>query len=116
MPGKEQRKTFELRNGTVVISKLEQMETKIVHTRGRRLVLLCLSWHRRVPSPEYAEEQPYHLELASQRRMLHATCSHGERTRQPAGTVARHTPIVNRAKARGGWKGFCPCLFWGTML
>src|SRR5215468_1254828 len=26
MPGKEQRKTFELRDGTVVISKLKQME------------------------------------------------------------------------------------------
>ena len=80
MPGKEQRKTFELRDGTVVISKLEQMETKIVHSRGRRLVLLCLGWHRCIPSPKDAEQQADHLELASQRRMLHATCTHSKKT------------------------------------
>jgi hypothetical protein len=62
MAGKEQRKTFELRDGTVVISELEQREAKIVHPRGRRLALLCLGWHRRVPGPEYTEAQPHHLE------------------------------------------------------
>ena len=31
------------------------METKIIHPRGRRLVLLCLDWRRRVPGPEDAE-------------------------------------------------------------
>jgi len=73
MARKEQRKTFEFCDGTIVISKLEQMETKIVHPCRCHLVLLCLGWHRRVPGPEYAEEQPHDLELASQRRMLHAT-------------------------------------------
>src|SRR2546430_9527287 len=116
MAGKKQRKTFELRDGTVVISKLEQMETKIIYARGRRLVLLCLGWYRRVPGPEYAEEQPYHLELASQRRMLHATCAYGERTRLPTGTVARHNPIVKRAKAREGGRIFVPFLGDGVIF
>src|SRR6266581_4630102 len=116
MAGKKQGKTFELCDGTVVISKLEQMETKIIYARGCCFVLLRLGWYRRVPGPEYAEEQPYHLELASQRRMLHATCAHGERTRLPTGTVARHNPIVKRAKAREGGRIFVPFLGDGVIF
>src|SRR5215510_1323266 len=97
MAGKEERKTFKLRDGPVVIAKLEQMETKIVHERVRRLALLGLSEHRRMPGPEYAEEQPDHRELASQQRILHATCIHCTRTRRLAGTLTRHHLVVNRA-------------------
>ena len=89
------------------------METKIVHARVRRLALLCLGWHRRVPGPEDAEEQPHHLELASQRRMLHATCTHDEKTRRTAGTVARHNLVVNQGQGERRVAGILTVPFVG---
>lgn len=113
MPGKEQRKTFELRDSTVVVSKLKQMETKIVHSRGRRPGLLCLGWYRRMPNPEDAKEQPDHLELTSQRRILHATCIHSEKPRRIVGTVAGHNLVVNQAQGERGVAGILTVPFVG---
>ena len=62
---KEQRKTFELRDGPVVVPKTEQMETKIVHLCIGRFALLCLGWCGRVPHREYPEQETDHLKLAS---------------------------------------------------
>ena len=94
MVRKQQRKTFELRDGTVVIAKVEQVQTKVIHRRISRSLLLCLGspWCRSGPEQPYQET--HYLESMAQRSTPHATSTHNLRleplTDTISATLAQH--------------------------
>src|SRR5262249_120184 len=63
---KQQRKTFELGDGTVVIAKAEQVQAKVIHQRTSRSILLCLDYARWRPGPEHPYQETHYLESMTQ--------------------------------------------------